>query len=328
MKSIALKTSFIIIASGTLMACTHHPAQQADPIPVGAFHAVADTTHVKTKIVKQYVPIPMPGQLVSATAKSRKKTLTKGKAVAQANKKSLRYPATGRFINSIMQYTFMAGARYIVYASPDNITDIQFEKGEHIISEAAGDTYNWQIAKTYSGSGKNLYAHLLVKPMISNSKTSLDVMTNQRSYHIMLVAKPNSYMAAVKWNYPTDMLTTFSKNSNGVSNTTAAPQSINLQDVNSNHKITHIVGNTSGWSPVFAFNNGRETYIHFPNGIINEDLPILAIANFSHHYATTVNDRVAGNFMIVNTVFQHARLVLGTKKDKDLSVVQIDKVNG
>ena len=317
------------MASYGLVACAHHhPAQQADPVPLQEFHAVTNTTHVQTKVVKQYVPIPMPGQLINATAKSSKKKLTKGKAVAQANKKSLRYPESGRFINSIMQYTFMPGARYIVYSSPGNITDIQFQKGEQITSEAAGDTYNWQIAKTYSGSGKNLYAHLLVKPMTDDSETSLDVMTNQRSYHIMLVAKPKSYMAAVKWIYPTSMLTSFRQNSDREDDAANVNSNISLQDVNSNYKITHIIGNTAGWSPDFAFNNGRKTYIHFPNGIINEDLPILAIANFSHHYATTVNDRVTGNFMIVNTVFQHARLVLGTKKDKDLSVVQIDKVNG
>ena len=84
MKSIIIKSTLLLASSCALFACSHNPPaqqQQADNVPSSAFQAVPNQEQNPTKVVKQYVPVPMPGQLISPAKDKKTNTLTKLKAV-------------------------------------------------------------------------------------------------------------------------------------------------------------------------------------------------------------------------------------------------------
>ena len=169
-------------------------------------------TSVPTKVIKEYVPIAIPGQLMPVPEKldTQKVFRTKKAAVQYANQNAMQYPEQNDFFNSMMTYSYMPGAVYTIYTAPLKITDIILEKGEKLISQAAGDTLRWQIAQTYSGEGKNIRQHIFVKPSKPNTENSVILTTNKRTYHLLFKStSTDSYMVSVKWNYPKAMIKTF-----------------------------------------------------------------------------------------------------------------------
>ena len=167
-----------------------------------------------TKVV--YVPVPMPGQLMNSKSTSGNSTQaikmpefrTKQEAVDYANKNAVKEPSSNGYFNSIMTYQYTPGSFYKIYTSPNAVTDIQLEAGEKLVSEAAGDTLNWQVSQTYSGDKNgNKIEHLLVKPQKPDINTNMLITTNKRVYTISLQSTKNgTYMAQTKWNYPEDMV--------------------------------------------------------------------------------------------------------------------------
>ena len=295
--------------------------------------AKVKTSSLPVKIVKEYVPVPMPGQMMTIqTTKTKGKTKKhfniKQTAVNYANKKSTYYPKDSAFINSMMTYPYMEGALYTIYSAPLKLTDIQLEPGEEIISIAAGDTSRWIIGKTHSGEAKHLAWHLLIKPIETDIETSLDIMTNQRSYHLKLIATGNTYLASVKWNYPSAMITEnrspVGSDTNG--NKTSGPLSIDMNKIDLNYHLELVKGATPAWYPTSVFNDGTHTYIQFPNSIHTNTMPILMVAinptrgdqRYSNPgFSPMVNYRIKGNYMIVDTVIKSAILQTGVNPDDD-----------
>ena len=216
----------------------------------------------------------------------------------------------------MMTYNYMPGSMYVIYAAPLHITDIMFAPGEKIISEAAGDTLRWQIAQTYSGEGDDVSQHLLVKPSSSGLTNSMVVTTNERVYHLVLQSTQNTYMVAVQWNYPTNMIQL--SNNPGDSTSPAAPggspYQLDLAKLDFNYKFGMVQGDQPDWYPTRVFNDGRQTFIEFPNTFYNDNTPVLYVADDNGVYGTMVNWRLKGRYMIIDSVVQKARLETGIEK--------------
>ena len=249
----------------------------------------------------------------------------KEEAVDFANKQSTLYPKTTDFNNSTMIYPLIDGVLYTVYTAPLKLTDLQFEKGESFVSISSGDTSRWQIAKTYSGSADgDQQWHLLIKPSEPNLETSLDVMTDRRTYHIHLISDDDTFMPLVKWKYPeqedaddvNDDLT--SSSTSGV-DVVEAPGPIEF-----NYHMKLIQGGHVDWMPQSIYNDGIHTYIKFPKTLSRTDLPILKVAMNPYsnkagneNFSSMVNYRIKGQYMVVDTVVKSAVLQAGVDPDKD-----------
>ncbi len=302
----------------------------------------------------QYVPIPIPGQLKpvpGATGQpqvAKKNEKTGEEATKQANQKAIQTPASGDFFNSMMTYDFMDGALYTIYTAPLNITDIRLQKGEKIISQAAGDTMRWQVASTYSGEGDNVYRHLLVKPKKPGLTNSLIVTTDRRTYHLVLKSTDSdSYMVSVKWRYPSSMLKDFTSGQgadaspkptggdimSGSTTDIAPPDSsqaadlnIDVADVNFDYDWHMVKGSTPAWYPVQVFSSGHQTYIKFDEKSLhdNTDMPVPVVKGSGGDYGTAgFNWRMKGQYMILDTVVDAAYLKSGTD-DTSETIVAID----
>ncbi len=351
MKALA-KISLISISVALLSACSSNapkqPSQSVGSMPLsqGNYAAVPNQSQVRVQIVKEYIPVPIPGQLmptpgaVSAPgmdSDGNKQTfLTKEAAVKYANSHALMNPQSQDFFNAMMSYDYMPGSLYTVYTAPMKITDIVFERGEKIISIAAGDTLRWQISQTYSGQGTDIQQHVLVKPNTAGLQNNVVVTTSKRVYHLVLTSTTDdTYMVSVSWHYAKDMVQFSDGASDGsgadamdAAGTAAAggsPYQLDLGRLDFNYKFGLASGNKPDWYPDRVFNDGRQTFIEFPSAILssNAPLPMLFVANNNGVYGTMYNWRQKGRYMVIDTVLKVARLQTGVNT-KDKTVVQIE----
>lgn len=318
--------------------------------PNAVYAPAVNSDKVQTKVVHQYVPVPVAGQLMETPSSTQSVSINSPKTqhsqavitkptaqsdqqlVQQANKKATRNPKIHSFFNAMMTYNYMPGAMYTVYCAPLRLTDVALQQGEKIISIAAGDTLRWQISQTYSGQGSTLRQHVILKPNSSDLHNSVLITTNRRVYHLVLVStKNNTYMVSVNWHYENSPLTFVSNESQGYGNgmpgssaaTTGSPFQLDLARLNFNYEFGMLKGNKPSWYPTRIFNDGRQTFIEFPKHFYRTNLPVLYVAGNDHKYGTMVNWRLKGRYMIVDTVLTKARLQTGVKSKKDQTIIQI-----
>jgi type IV secretion system protein VirB9 len=335
MKLSRLFIIFTLMLSLQLAGCVTGSQGTMDNRPV-VYRSATNQDQVVTKIEREYIPVPLPGQLQSLKNDGKnlgkiaqKKFKTKEAAVDYANKMALLQPTSRDFVRSIMTYNFMDGASYMVYTAPAKMTDLQFEIGENVISFAAGDTARWIIAKSYSGEGDHIHWHLLIKPNAPGLTNNLVVMTNRRVYHITLESTESTYMQSVKWVYPNDLIARFEQDKPAQASVGSGltGYNINIQNMNTHYRIQSIEGNTKNWLPDMAFDDGAKTYIRFPDSVFHREMPVLMVDTGEKDFSSTVNYRVKGRYMIIDRLFDRARLVLGSKEHKNLAVVEITKIN-
>jgi len=338
-KQFSLSFLTITIVSMLLVGCgpsLEKPSQSSNKITAGqsVYHSINDANNQHIKVVKEYIPIPVPGQLMPVpkqiSAKmSDEKFKTKEAAVDYANKHATAVPESNDFFNSMMTYGYVLGQLYTIYTAPMHITDIALQPGEKIISEAAGDTLRWQIASTYSGEATTRQQHLLVKPSKPDLTNTVVITTNRRVYHLLLQSTDNNtFMASVQWNYPDDMLHQFSLRGHDSAPTSTrtsggSPFQLDLAHLDFNYKFGMLLGDKPAWYPARVFNDGRQTFIEFPKDFYNTTMPILSVANISGNYGTMINYRTKGRYMIVDTVIKKARLQTGVE-NTGRTIVQIE----
>lgn len=303
-----LRISSLLIGSMFLCACQ---TKDADP----GSYALAVNSKSGIQPTK-YVPVPMPGQLMSLKKLKNPKRLVGEAAIEEANKKSLKQPNSGEYINSIMTFDYMPGALYKIYAAPLSVTDIQFQNNEHVVAVGAGDTTRWQVSKTYSGIGANRQEHLLVKPFDEDLTNSLVITTDLRTYHLILQSTVKTYMASVAWRYPDNdnLVTKFDEDAgDSIADVTSG---IDINSLNFNYQINVLKGPQPDWCPKMVFNDGSKTYIKFSQQA--QDAPTLFIGDSK--YSQITNYRVQGNYYIVDKVLYHAQLRGGLESK---TIVQI-----
>lgn len=253
----------------------------------------------------KYVPVPVAGQLMRVNAKCSRR-LVGVDAIRAANRKAIRQPNSGEYINSIMTFDYMPGVLYQIYAAPLSVTDITFQNNEHLVAVGAGDTLRWQVSKTYSGLGANRQEHLLVKPIDECLTNSLVVTTDMRTYHLMLHSTAKTYMASVAWRYPDDdgLLQNVGE-AQSFSDCSCASSQLDLNHLDGNYKIDLLQGPRPDWYPRAVFNDGNKTYIQFPQHM--QEAPTLFIGN-DVKTDQLVNYRVQGNYYVVDSLFPLAQL--------------------
>ncbi len=302
-----------------------------------------NVTEVQTKVIREYIPVPVPGQLMPVppekTAQAASTFRTKKAAVKYANQHALQFPEQNDFFNAMMTYGYMPGAVYTIYTAPLKITDVVLQKGEKLISQAAGDTLRWQIAQTYSGEGDNIQQHILVKPNKPGLENSVILTTNKRTYHLIFKAtEGESYMVSVKWNYPTNMVQTFngtlpySPNANGDAEDAITGDqcpSFDISRMNFDYSWKMTQGQQPNWAPQQIFSVGRQTYIKFPSKFMahNNEMPMLEVSDNKgeHSYATITNWRFQCGYIIVDSIIDKARLIAGVESKDNKVIIQISK---
>ncbi|WP_449043470.1 P-type conjugative transfer protein TrbG [Paracoccus versutus] len=240
--------------------------------------------------------------------------------VANANLAARVEPRREGYYNAIQVYPWSEGALYQVYAAPGQITDIALEPGERLTgtgSIAAGDTARWIIGDTESGGGNSRRVHVLVKPTRSEITTNLVIATDRRRYMLELRAGEETWMPAVSWHYP--------ESSSPAAQRRAVPAAPVIPAAAArNHRYgLEIEGTSPPWRPVSVFDDGRRTYVVFPPGIAQGEMPPLFVIGPDGE-PEIVNSRVHGNVLIVDRLFGVAELRIGSGKRQQ--VVRIHRL--
>ncbi|WP_199260873.1 P-type conjugative transfer protein TrbG [Paracoccus binzhouensis] len=226
--------------------------------------------------------------------------------VENANAAARVEPRREGYYNAIQIYPWSEGALYQVYAAPGQITNIALEPGESLTGAgpiAAGDTTRWIIGDTESGSGANRRVHILVKPTREDISTNLVITTDRRVYMIELRAREALYMPSVAWAYPAPP-------PGSRASIPAAPV-IPAEAARNYRYGLQVRGDNPPWRPVSVFDDGRRTYVVFPRGIVQGEMPPIFVLGADGE-PQIVNSRVHQNVLIVDRLFGAAELRLGS----------------
>ncbi|HEX3418264.1 MAG TPA: P-type conjugative transfer protein TrbG [Stellaceae bacterium] len=277
-------------------------------------------------IVQRPELLPLPGQLKRLPRGQSSRTpepQDPTRRVQLANAAASINPTRGGYVNAIQVYPYSDGALYQLYVAPVHVTDIALEPGEELRAVAAGDTTQWKIGDTESGSGAARQAHVLVKPISANlPMNNIVIATDRRTYHIEARPTPSTYMAAVSWRYPQDEFVAL-RRQNAETAARAYATAAGGIDVSSLRFRYRISGDAPPWRPVQAFDDGHKVYIQFPPGIAQGETPPLFIIGPTGE-AELVNYRVKNSTYIVDRLFAAAELRLGSDPQQKVRISRTD----
>jgi type IV secretion system protein VirB9 len=217
-----------------------------------------------------------------------------------------------------VMYSFGAGLPTVVCA-PLRVCLIELEAGEKIVGEPhIGDSVRWNISPAMYGTGEQATAVIILKPQMPGLDTNLLITTDRRAYYLRLISKPEDYVARVAFAYPEDdtrkwqqqvaaeqALAKQEKHSAEI-----PPAMIAIENVNFDYTIR---GGDEHIRPVRVFDDGAKTYIQMPPELQHREAPVLLVVGKDGKGEMT-NYRVKDQTYIVDRLFDHANLVLGSGK--------------
>lgn len=261
----------------------------------------------------------MPLSLMAKVHAKKEKHLPYEPVIEKANAEAQQVPDKFGFVNSIMVYDWQAGKLYQVVAAPLRITDIHLEPAETLMGEpVCGDTVRWIIARTKSMGDKPI-EHIYIKPTRGGLTTTLSINTNLRTYYIELHSTDGTYMASVGWNYEA----TNTESTRIYETTHSAVTGINGNGLNFQYKLK-TKGKCDNWKPVRIYDDGRKTFIEFPENASFHESPILFVVGINKDLQL-VNFRKVGNLFIVDRLFDKAELREGQNAENRVIITKITK---
>ena len=244
-------------------------------------------------------------------------------AIRAANADALAPSRADGFINGAQVFPYEASRVFEVWTAPLRITTISLEMGETITNKASGDTERWMIGDTTSGADTTLQTHILVKPYKAGIATNMVVTTNRRVYLLSLRASesPDVFNAAVTWTHP-QSLPSVDTQSAGVPLSIAGPagRTAAIGTLNQNY-IIRAGWRKPPWTPLSVSDDGRQTFITFPESLAATEAPPLFIVGDAGD-AQLVNWRKQANVYVVDRLFRKAELRLGGTRPR---IVHIER---
>ena len=226
-------------------------------------------------------------------------------------------PATGP--DGRVMYSYGAGLPTVVCA-PLRVCIVELQAGEKIVGEPhIGDSVRWNISPAMYGTGDQTTSIIVLKPQSPGLDTNLLVTTDRRAYYLRLISKPEEYVARVafayaeddsarKWQHQMAAQRAQEKLERRSSETLAAI--VAADKLNFDYRIK---GGDDNIRPRRVFDDGAKTYIQMPAEIQHREAPVLLVIG-SDGKGEMTNYRVKNQTYIVDRLFDHATLVLGSGK--------------
>ncbi|MDR1389506.1 MAG: TrbG/VirB9 family P-type conjugative transfer protein [Treponema sp.] len=260
--------------------------------------AVPIETEAETKIIERPVYVPPR----SAQAAPPRGTA----AVQQAAREGTAQPQD--YSASAMIYDYHRDFVYEIYCRPLRITDIWLRAGERASEPPfVSDSERWMLGAGVSYEAGESLQHIYVKPVRADIEATLIINTNERVYHIILRSYNTLHMPMVRWryqentlaqNYIKDEAAVFTDPENGL---LADPRFLSF-----NYRISYGLFKKPRWLPELAYDDGKKTYITFPDETLQAELP----AVFENR-ADAVNYRVTRNVMIIDKLVEKITVKIG-----------------
>jgi type IV secretion system protein VirB9 len=261
------------------------------------------------------VPIEVPPEIIEQPIWMPNGTVPPPKAkgpaaVEESNRKGILKPQD--YSKAAMVYDYNADWVYEVYCQPLRATDICLKPGEKAVETPfISDSERWMLGAGVSYETGIPTQHIYVKPTESPLNATLIINTNERVYHILVRAFSDMHMPIVRWryrneemprNYIQDSPLNPSKSGQGAdAGIGADPRFLSF-----NYKITYGWFKKPRWLPKLAYDDGKKTYITFPEDALVSELP----AVFENR-SDVVNYRVAQNVIIIDKLIEKITVKIG-----------------
>lgn len=276
-----------------------------------------------TQVIHQPAPVVVVDN--KAVSKSFRLSYGNDRALEAAFRQ---YAKTGKAPNiktdGFIRFAYNPMQQPIINCVPFQQTVITLEPGERFTSITSGDPQSLSYMVVVSGSSTGVETQqVLVKPGVSRLGTNLIIATDKRIYNILVtVGSSRGITRNVAFWYPDEMLDkvneSIEKKNDVDMNAEKMPQ-LNLAKANFNYKIS---GDSPGWQPVRVFDDGKRTWIEFPPGTDNRNMPTVLIQSDSNQYLK-YNQSYYSPYMIIDGIFSQAKLVAGVGSDQ----VEVDIYN-
>jgi type IV secretion system protein TrbG len=188
--------------------------------------------------------------------------------------------------------------------------DIVMQRGEHIRNIIGGDrapveanqTTRWEIKEGGDGVGETFRQHVFLSATTPGLTTGLIVTTTSRTYYLTCKSVGKSLIRTVRWRYPVDADATKPKPKEpGLLPDPATPTYY--------HVGYELVGTKPTWQPRHVVDDGKKTYIIYPEISLFETVPMVRL--IGPNGPQLVNARQYLNVVILDQLLPRAELRVG-----------------
>jgi type IV secretion system protein VirB9 len=216
-----------------------------------------------------------------------------------------------------MVYDYDRDFVYELYCQPFRVSDITLQAGEKANEPPfVSDSERWMLGAGVSYEQGVPVQHFYVKPTEPNLTASLIINTDARVYHLILRSYRDVYMPIVRWRYHSRDMPQNYISVREQAGSTSLPESFENESVlfpdprtlSFNYKITYGVFKRPSWLPSLVYDDGRKTYITFPELVLTREIP-----SVFEDRADILNYRVYQNVMIIDKLIEKITIKLGDR---------------
>jgi P-type conjugative transfer protein TrbG len=266
--------------------------------------------------VPSYMPPPVQVLSPSAPLTAKEKH---GTAIVQRWKNRRVMPSPDA--NGTVRYAYGASIPSLV-CSPLFVCAIELQPGEIVQNLTIGDKPEWTMLPGIVGSGANMTSVITVKPHDAGLITNVQVLTDRRTYSIILKSTQTQWMPKIAFSYPEDQDAAWA-NYQAKATSVAAVASASNTVYDANFRLS---GDNPAWKPRRVLTDGKKTYIEFPPDALHAQVPTLVglidQGWFSKDAEQQVNYRSWGNQIVVDQVISKAALVYGVGGQQTKVVIE------
>ncbi|HYQ92589.1 MAG TPA: P-type conjugative transfer protein TrbG [Candidatus Competibacteraceae bacterium] len=191
-----------------------------------------------------------------------------------------------------------------VVGRPLHVVDVEMQAGEVVQETACGDTKRWLVNVIHNNPD-----HVIVKPTDEGLTSNLVIITDKHTYNLRLVSKDASYVPKVGWYYPAETVKQWAQGEAG-NPTVARLPAVTAEKLN----FAYWVEGPERLRPVRVFDDGVHVYLQMPATMRAGDAPAVFVTGVDGN-DELVNYRLAGQYYVIDKLFERASLVLGVGSD-------------
>lgn len=218
----------------------------------------------------------------------------------------------------LIAFTYDPNETYTILGMPGAVTDVELRKDERVEALALGDGVQWQAQKKDN--------HLFLRPLREGLFSSATLVTNERTYQLMLRSSPagGKWYQRVSWQYPDILVMEENRATAALASTRLAsveerptrPAPLAAVPVDKLNFAYELKGDAS-FRPAEVFDDGRFTYIRFKEK--PQEMPALFLKTPDGYALTVYTFEPDTPTLKVHRRFDAAVLKLGTEEVEIIS---------
>jgi P-type conjugative transfer protein TrbG len=204
---------------------------------------------------------------------------------------------------------FAVGTTFRLTVAVGAPLDILLQRGEQVRNIIGGDrapvepnqTTRWEIKEGADGQGETFRQHIFLTATTPGLTTGLIITTTTRTYYLACKSVGKSPIRTVRWRYPVDPVAVKPAKEPGLLPDPTQPKHY--------HVGYELTGTKPSWNPRQVVDDGKKTYIIYPEVTLFETVPMLRL--IGPNGPQLVNARQFLNVVIVDQLVPRAELRVG-----------------